>query len=199
MNRHKNNPSPRGAKEIAHPARGPSVHGNRERLPAQMIPARPPPVHLIAARHGCIMHQVRPSCAGEGCMYARIGAMTSKRDFSAGRRGTFYKPNVELNLAVYLDPKDLGNRSRLSDLSVSRVAASDSRPGRQPCPLSACFRRGSAARVPKGRQRIAHGVSRGKTGVVGTSPVGAEETSFAPLGLLLCCVQYPRLTPWATF
>ena len=51
-------------------------------------------------------------------------AMKKEYDFSKGERGKFYRPGVELNIPVYLDPdvaKAVRARARKADATVGTV------------------------------------------------------------------------------
>ena len=51
-------------------------------------------------------------------------AMKKQYDFSKGERGKFYRPDVELNIPVYLEPdvaKAVRQRARKSDVSIGAV------------------------------------------------------------------------------
>ncbi|MBI3666288.1 MAG: hypothetical protein HY236_08705 [Acidobacteria bacterium] len=64
--------------------------------------------------------------------------MKKEYDFSKGERGKFYRPGVELNIPVYLEP-DVAmvvlQRARKTDASIGAVVnewlRKDIRPGRQ--------------------------------------------------------------------
>lgn len=65
--------------------------------------------------------------------------MKKEYDFSKGERGKFYRPGVELNIPVYLEPdvaKVVRERARKSDTSMGAVVNNwlrkDIRSGRQP-------------------------------------------------------------------
>ncbi len=50
--------------------------------------------------------------------------MKKEYDFSKGERGKFYRPGVELNIPVYLDPdvaKAVGVRARKTNASIGTV------------------------------------------------------------------------------
>jgi len=50
--------------------------------------------------------------------------MKKEYDFSAGQRGKFYRPGVELNIPVYLEPdvaKVVRERARKKDVSIAVV------------------------------------------------------------------------------
>ena len=50
--------------------------------------------------------------------------MKKQYDFSKGERGKFYRPGVELNIPVYLEPdvaEVLRQRARKSDVSIGAI------------------------------------------------------------------------------
>lgn len=50
--------------------------------------------------------------------------MKNEYDFSKGERGKFYKPEIKLNLPIYLDPEILSfveNIAKKSNLDISTV------------------------------------------------------------------------------
>lgn len=50
--------------------------------------------------------------------------MKKEYDFSTGERGKFYRPGVELNIPVYLEPdvaKVVRERARKKDVSIAAV------------------------------------------------------------------------------
>jgi hypothetical protein len=50
--------------------------------------------------------------------------MKKQYDFSKGERGKFYRPDLELNIPVYLEPdvaKAVRQRARKSDASIGAV------------------------------------------------------------------------------
>ena len=71
--------------------------------------------------------------------------MKKEYDFSKGERGKFYRPGVELNIPVYLDPdvaKAVRARARKADATVGAVVNEWLRKG---------IRSGSQTRKPKVR------------------------------------------------
>jgi len=61
------------------------------------------------------------------CVLQRWGAeieVVKEHDFSKGERGKFYRPGVELNIPVYLEPdvaKAVRKRARTTDASIGAV------------------------------------------------------------------------------
>ena len=62
-------------------------------------------------------------------------AVKKEYDFSGGERGKFYRPDVELNIPVYLDPdvaKAVRVRARKTNTSIGTVVNESLRQGMRP-------------------------------------------------------------------